>query len=590
MNLVKNNPYRIVGILVGVTAKEQDRQIKRLKQYLSAEQEPPEELLQYEFSCLGSLKRTEESVVEASSKLNLDNDRLNAALFWFFNGNSITDEPAFEALKDSDIQGARVIWSKLTNSYEISQRNFSAFHNLSTLLLCESMNGTTINHNHFEAGLKLKLKLLDSNFVEDFKSKATDETFKKTKKEIQLSFLSSLQRDILKYNEFSLNELLDIISKQNFAAKDDFLNGAIQDIIKLIEIKIQETKIKRKNNPVDAERYGNDLYNEIQDDLAILTDLLDYENISYQTICDKVANEILQCGIDFFKRLKDDEYDPSPESMDLFEIADNIACGSIVQQRIQENIDQLQLWIDDKPERDKQNKIKEELEFIATKLERFQSLTSSIANAKDLLNSCKLHILKIQWVLGNTDELYLNLSSAIVHHAQNMVIQAVNVKLEENKNKPFIGFGFPMVELDNIISSALDVTFKMGTYDMHGSLKEHYNKNLEDLKSLARQLHISTLSPKEKLQTELRNAENRLKEIQNTTFYNSELAIANNELHKIQEWQFLRSKSDRDHQINTQQKKINSIKQMSEEEKRKQVTHQQSIIMNLKTKIQNTEY
>ena len=78
MQLIKNNPYRIIGLLAGSTAKEQDRQIRRLKQYLAAEQEPEGD---YSFPTLGKLDRTLEDVTEASSKLNLDNDKMTAALF-----------------------------------------------------------------------------------------------------------------------------------------------------------------------------------------------------------------------------------------------------------------------------------------------------------------------------------------------------------------------------------------------------------------------------------------------------------------------------------------------------------------------------
>lgn len=40
MKLVHQNPYRIIGLLAGASAREQDRQTKRLKQYIEAEQEP----------------------------------------------------------------------------------------------------------------------------------------------------------------------------------------------------------------------------------------------------------------------------------------------------------------------------------------------------------------------------------------------------------------------------------------------------------------------------------------------------------------------------------------------------------------------
>lgn len=80
MQLIKNNPYRTIGLLVGATAKEQDRQITRLKQFIKAEQEPQDD---FSFPTLGNLHRTLESVTDAASKLNHDSYRMNAALFWF---------------------------------------------------------------------------------------------------------------------------------------------------------------------------------------------------------------------------------------------------------------------------------------------------------------------------------------------------------------------------------------------------------------------------------------------------------------------------------------------------------------------------
>lgn len=111
MQAILNNPYRTVGLLVGATAREKDRQIKRLKQFIEAEEEPQDD---FSFPCLGRFNRTVESVDEAASKLNLDTDKLNAALFWFWNGNPITDEAAFDALKIGDVEAAHQIWDKLT--------------------------------------------------------------------------------------------------------------------------------------------------------------------------------------------------------------------------------------------------------------------------------------------------------------------------------------------------------------------------------------------------------------------------------------------------------------------------------------------
>lgn len=149
MNLVQDNPYRIVGLLVGEKASKQERQIRRLKQFIEADQEPEDD---FSFPTLGNLHRTLDKVNEAASKLNLDSDKMSAALFWFWNGNPITDEPAFDAIKEADLDQVINIWTKLTSNAEVSQRNASAYSNLGTLYLSGILEGTNTNEAILEQG------------------------------------------------------------------------------------------------------------------------------------------------------------------------------------------------------------------------------------------------------------------------------------------------------------------------------------------------------------------------------------------------------------------------------------------------------
>ena len=120
MKIIQNNPYRTVGLLVGATAAEQRRQLTRLQRFLEADQEPEGD---FSFPTLGHLHRTIDSVNEASSKLNLDSDKMNSALFWFYDGKTAlnTDEDAFNAIKGGDLDQVLSIWSKLTSNGEISK-------------------------------------------------------------------------------------------------------------------------------------------------------------------------------------------------------------------------------------------------------------------------------------------------------------------------------------------------------------------------------------------------------------------------------------------------------------------------------------
>jgi hypothetical protein len=294
----------------------------------------------------------------------------------------------------------------------------------------------------------------------------------------------------------------------------------------------------------------------------------------------------LQCSITLFNHFHETDTEVGEISLDLNNKAKSIAIGSIVKERINESTPIVERYIKDRPEREKFKLIKHELEFITSKLERFQIIPDTVSNAKDLIDSCKPILLKIKKSLGSTDELYMNLSSSVVQNAQQMLVTAVNEKVEDLKNYSQISYSSASLT----IGAALDVTFRLGTLDMNLLLRSHYAKNLDGLKSLAKQFNLSTLTPKEKLQIELRQAETKLKEIQNTTFFRTELANAHSELSKIREWQLMRSQADRESQINYQLQKINSLLKKSETEKVSQANRQQTVLNELKSKIQKAEY
>ena len=177
MNIIKNNPFRILGILVGTSTKEEHAKARKIKMYIEAEQEIPED---FSFPIIGILDRSLENINDAISKLTLNNDRVNASLFWFYNGNAITDEPMFEAMKSSkdDAKEAVNAWEKLTSSAEITKRNASAFQNLSTFYLNSAFKKNTIYKNKLEKGITLKLMFLESDFFNDFIQLSSDETYK----------------------------------------------------------------------------------------------------------------------------------------------------------------------------------------------------------------------------------------------------------------------------------------------------------------------------------------------------------------------------------------------------------------------------
>jgi hypothetical protein len=486
MKAILNNPYRTVGLLVGATAREQERQVKRLKQFLEAEQDPQDD---FSFPTLGNLHRTLDKVNEAASKLNLDSDKMSSALFWFYKGNPITDEPAFDAIKEADLDQVISIWTKLTSNGEVSQRNTSAYHNLGTLYLSGILEGTRPNEALLEQGISLKLKFLESDFIKDFKALATDETYKTTKKELQLLFLNQLRSEIEKSGGITSNKFIDILTKQEFSAKEDFLKGFVQKPIEQIEKMIEEAKAKRKANKANAVNVGKALYEQTSENLKQLKSILGPSNLKFSSISDKVSDEILQCGIDYFSHYKDSSIDPGSASMDLFRKAKTLAVGNIAKQRCSENTENLQEWIDDKPERDKQARILSDLEKLKNLIDEYEERSETVANGKQLLASARPYLSNVKSVLGSTDELYLGLSSRIASDAQGMCVSEIN-KLQERFANTYDNATkvAALLRLKERVNEAWDVTTTIGSMDLRQDFRTGYTQNRSSLSNLKTQL------------------------------------------------------------------------------------------------------
>jgi hypothetical protein len=317
MKSILNNPYRITGLLAGATARERNAKISRLHMYLDAGEEPPRGE-DYAFPALGALSRTKAAVDEAASRLDLDSDRMNAALFWFYTGNAITDEAAFDALADNDPDTAVEIWTKLAAPGAVTPRNCSAFQNLSTLLLCRSLQMKSGAAAAFEQALALKITFLESDCVREFVTKATDKTFKMETAELELMFLRALLKDVESANHRSITpaRMIKTLSTLRFAAKNEFAEDFAKTFAAGIERKVEAAAQKREANPAKADSVGNKLYDEASDDLKTLKSLTGPNDLKYTSAADRVAEEILQCSVDYYNKSKSEDDEPeNPQAL-----------------------------------------------------------------------------------------------------------------------------------------------------------------------------------------------------------------------------------------------------------------------------------
>lgn len=690
MHLVLNNPYRLLGLLVGATATQLNRHRTRIPNYIRSGNKIPTEFTDFSFEILGNIVRTEDSIENAASKLNLDSDKMDAAMFWFYNGNSSSDELAFDAIKEADLDQVINIWSKRTSNGIVSQLNASAYNNLGTFYLSGILEGTNTNEAILKQGISLKLKFLESDFVKDFKELATAETFKKTKKELQLLFLNQVQSEIEKSKEITLNKLLDIIRLEEFSAKEDFLTGFVQKPIEQIEKNIDESKTKRKANAENALKIGQALNKQTAENLEQLKSILGISNLRYTTIADKLAEEILQCSIEYFNYFQenDSEIDYYEPAIKLAKVTEAIAVGKLIKDRIKDSLItldgmkekeltqaiQLLQSIKDVYEENKLKinqdikRLKNDPEILSgRKIINYSAVEDGIKNAIDWQKANEMisnvlsdknlkkikytdnHEQKIEflelanWLKDNSQKkstittiiakykkippyLPFTIISSVIRHADkdNVPLPITNplykkhtrfigltmtVECFENKNVIFytkyIGPD-GQLSTNNIISpkgfthsTTVSMSANTKTIDLKGwgdnssctySIGEHRIEVYVSDFMIHSKKFVIDLAPSEKLEIELHKAEDKLKLIEKTQYFKSELSSAQNEMNKIKEWHFLRSNDERERQIKAQQTKINHLIEDAKAEKKEQIEIQKTLIKGLTSKILKAEY
>jgi len=486
MSPIRNNPYRTLGLLANARDAELDEQGTKFMRFAEVNKSLTSD---YDFPFLGTFTRDLNSLQDAASKIEQAKNRVYHGLFWFLNTNSV-DEIAFNHLKEKNTSKARDIWLKLAGNANITERNFSAAINLSTLLLGFITKDSSFSYKLFKEAIDMKGNVLTSQAFPAFAAAIAGVHASVDRNWVFEKFIDDVTRLVKPYLDtekgLSIPQLVDSFSSYPSGIQQYLSEKFTHEPLAAIENKIEETGGIRIKHPDAAGKYGEKLFNETIDNLNFLNSVWGVNNIQYLRIVNKLAEEILQCAIDFFKEYRDSEqYDPGENAMRLIIMAKNIGPTGQVKSRLAENMENLQEWIDDKHERDKQLKISTDISYINQKLKNFQILQNTFPNVKHLLDSCKPKLMNARASLGGNDEFYLKISSTVINNAQGMIIEIVNKALEKYPASTGIA-GLSL--LAEIINNAWDLTESMCSLDIEPTSKEHFFKNRKSLEDLRNQL------------------------------------------------------------------------------------------------------
>ncbi|MFY0627775.1 MAG: TerB family tellurite resistance protein [Reichenbachiella sp.] len=128
-------------------------------------------------------------------------------------------------------------------------------------------------------------------------------------------------------------------------------------VIHQIESDIDSTKKKRNENKLDAYELGMELLFNTKKSLEYLESTLGINDARYMLVSDNLAQEALQCGIDYFKAMKDNSRFSESNALEILNTAKIISNNVQTISRIEDNIEGIHDWVKAQIQHDSHNKI-----------------------------------------------------------------------------------------------------------------------------------------------------------------------------------------------------------------------------------------
>ena len=449
MNILRNNPYRLLGVYSNSPTKERLANHNRMKAFLKVGKPVSFslDLPQY----LSAIQRTEASVMAAEAQLTLPKDQLLYAQFWFVKATHL-DEVAFNHLFAGEIDKAEEIWQKKDTASSLQNRIVCALmrEDYRRAITCaETLYGNSLYSNQFVSAV------LGADGNADVASLA-------------FRFL-----DVL-CDEAGANQLLPFIDDD--AWKSYVEEKAVKPLVDSIQDAIAIAKRSKEKGAEARLNAGEALRENTRSAFQQLKGFLSATDLQYQMIADKLGLEILQCGIDYFNG--SDKPEAAHKAMDLQKYAQSIVVGQMAKDRCEENVDILQKIIEALPP----SEVLAEDCAIKEELRKYCKLPDEICYAVTLLNKTKPHLQAIKNKLGSNNKYYLKISTQIVSNALHNLIEEVNATQKQATS-----------ETKKALREAWKTTLIMDTFDMEQDFKNNrYASNRSVLKDLYERYNVAS--------------------------------------------------------------------------------------------------
>ena len=508
MQSLRENPFRLLGLLSSSSSREIDSRSKKLRQYLEAGVEPnvtPD----YYCPTLGRkpMRRLPESIEQVRGMLTLDQDKLLYALLWFVQMNEVTDPVALEALAQGDLAEAERIWRQQVYTADgalraITDRNSSAYHNLSVYLLCSAQRGDIVT------GVKLGLMVLEQGSVLSFLQEKLGVP-SMSLQDVELLYLNRLISDIQKRPRGGLPQLMDLLGHQEYTAKKALMKSYALGAVKTLEETIERSVYQSKTVACAGLAEGEKLLREGGEMLQQIAVSLPKNDPKYERASNALAKGVKSCGEEYFEDCSEQDDFASQRLLELYRKTQAFACSDFVHTELCKKIEKLEEWIREAPQRKAEAKVKEEVDRLSELSDRMLRFDpDTIPRVEKFVAASEVLLLRIKRVLGDDSPVYRKYSTLVAMVAMKSLVAIVN-EAQADLIQSFESYGAGTLktkraadQLKAVLSGAWKLTILLESFGLDGDYRNGaFKKNKEVLKDLCKECLIPTTSAGERRST-----------------------------------------------------------------------------------------
>lgn len=451
ISAIVNNPFRILGVYANASQKEITANARKIKRFIEVGK-----TVEFETdfnNILPPVVRTEESVDAALATLTNMQEKFKYAMFWFVNTDE-QDKKGLEFLLAGDKESAKKVFGEIYD--------WHSYLNLSTL--CFSIN-------EFRRAIEAKTDGI--HFINHHKLLAAQicgAEFEIDNDTAAHIFINTLLEDI------TIPECRALFYEYGHEEDREYLDELLSSkYTRIINDAISTAKNVSKNDSHAALEAGRLLKESTRASLEEFAQYVGENNAEYGMVADRLANQILQCAIDYYN----DSIDRFAvfDALELAEYALSIAKGQVKKDRCQQNYDILKRNAAKIPPREVAN----DDDFLSSFLAKHKSDAGSIENAWYILEQGASSILHIKECLARiTDK-----KSAAYEHLKNYLTMVSTALVNLSLNKLIDAVNNATRYQAGIVSQAWDLMLNMENFPMEMVFKtERFLENKKTLRSM----------------------------------------------------------------------------------------------------------